>query len=158
MQLINHAICAVTVLATIAAAVPGSIVARGEKLHVFNGEKSVMVETGASVETRNVLAALAQGDVDCKGSAFCEQLGSSCDDAYCKVTPSNTYNTYLDNSETGTCSGTCGLFVSGDHCEALGQDLLDAYNDSRKRGHCSHCGRKQIANGCMIKIDRVTGC
>ncbi|GIJ99546.1 hypothetical protein Aspvir_001680 [Aspergillus viridinutans] len=158
MQLINNAIYAVTVLATIAAAVPGPIVARGEKFAVFNGEKSVMVETEPSAETGNVLIALAEGDVDCKGSAFCEKLGSSCDDAYRKVVPSNTYSTYLDKSNTGTCSGTCGLFVSGNHCEVMGQDLMDAYNDIRNRGHCSHCGRKQIANGCMIKIDRVLGC
>jgi hypothetical protein len=96
MQLINHAVYAVTVLATIAAAVPGPIVARGEKFPVFNGEKSVMVETEPSAETGNVLMALSEGDVDCKGSAFCERLGSSCDDAYRKVVPSNTYSTYLE--------------------------------------------------------------
>ncbi|KAF7585733.1 hypothetical protein BBP40_010183 [Aspergillus hancockii] len=148
MQLISHAVYAVTVLATIVAAVPGPIVARGEKFLVFNGDKSVMVETEPSAETGNVLVALAEGDVDCKGSAFCERLGSSCDDAYRKVIPSNTYSTYLD---TGTCSGTCGLFVSGNHCEVMGQDLMDAYNDIRNRGHCSHCGRKQIANGCLSR-------
>jgi hypothetical protein len=42
MQLINNALYAITVLATIAAAVPSPIVARGEKFAVFNGEKSVM--------------------------------------------------------------------------------------------------------------------
>ncbi|CAG8899424.1 unnamed protein product [Penicillium egyptiacum] len=117
-----------------------------------------MVETEPSAETGNVLIALAEGDVDCKGSALCERLGSSCDDAYRKVIPSNTYSTYLDSSNTGTCSDTCGLFVSGNHCEVMGQHLMDAYNDICNRGHCSHCGRKQIANGCTIKIDRMTGC
>lgn len=38
--------------------------------------------------------ALAEGDVDYKGSALCERLSSSCDDAYYKVVPSNTYITY----------------------------------------------------------------
>lgn len=93
MQLLNYAIYAVTVLATIAAAVPRPIIARGEQFTVFNGDKSVMVETEHSAETGNVLA---EGDVDCKGSALCEKLGSSCDDAYRKVTPSNTYSTYLE--------------------------------------------------------------
>lgn len=73
--------------------------------------------------------ALAEGDVDYKGSALCERLSSSCDDAYYKVVPSNTYITYPDKSNTGTCSGTCGFFVSGKHCEVMGQDLMDAYND-----------------------------
>lgn len=96
MQLTSHAVYTVTILATIAAAVPGLIVARGEKFPVFNGDKSVMVETEPSAETANILIALAQGDVDCKGSAFCEKLGSSCDDAYRKVIPSNIYSTYLE--------------------------------------------------------------
>jgi hypothetical protein len=60
-----------------------------------NGDESVMVETEPSAETGNVLMALGEGDVDCKGSAFCEKLGSSCDDAYRKVIPSNAYSTYL---------------------------------------------------------------
>lgn len=55
-----------------------------------------MVEAEPSVETGNVLISLAEGDVDCKGSAFCERLGSSCDDAYRMVVPSNTYTTYLE--------------------------------------------------------------
>jgi hypothetical protein len=93
MQLLNHAVYAVTVLATIAAAVPSPIIARGEEFTVFNGDKSVMVETEHSAETGDVLG---EGDVDCKGSAFCEDLGSSCDDAYRKVIPSNTYSTYLE--------------------------------------------------------------
>lgn len=41
-----------------------------------------------------ILMALAEGDVDYKGSALCERLSSSCDDAYYKVVPSNTYITY----------------------------------------------------------------
>lgn len=35
-----------------------------------------------------------QSDINCKGSAFCERLGGSCDDALRKVIPSNTYSTY----------------------------------------------------------------
>ncbi|KAI9367585.1 hypothetical protein BJX61DRAFT_537945 [Aspergillus egyptiacus] len=113
--------------------------------------KSVMTETAPAAEnTSKVSLALAEGDIDCQGSAFCELLGSSCDEAYRKVIPSNTYSTFND--------GTCGLFVSGGNCAVMGQDLIDAYNDIREIGHCTHCGRKEIAAGCMIKIDRVTGC
>ncbi|PTU17406.1 hypothetical protein P175DRAFT_0445847 [Aspergillus ochraceoroseus IBT 24754] len=150
MKLTNTAIYAITAMATIVTAVP-SLVVGGENFFLFNGEESVMVETDSfAANTTNILQVLAEGDVDCKGSAFCERLGSSCDDAYRKVIPSNTYTTNYD--------GTCGLFVSGSHCTVIGQDLMDAYNDIRNRGHCSHCGRKHIADGCMIKIDRVTGC
>ncbi|KAH1941975.1 hypothetical protein KXV69_008311 [Aspergillus fumigatus] len=53
-----------------------------------------MVETEPPAETGNILMALAEGDVDYKGSALCERLSSSCDDAYYKVVPSNTYITY----------------------------------------------------------------
>lgn len=41
----------VTVLATIMAALPGLVVTRGEKFPVFNGDKSVMVETEPPAET-----------------------------------------------------------------------------------------------------------
>ncbi|RHZ52987.1 uncharacterized protein CDV56_103068 [Aspergillus thermomutatus] len=76
MQLLDNAVYAVTVLATIAAAVPGPA-ARGEKFSLFNAEKSVMVETEPSdANTGNVLLSLTEGDVDCKGSAFCERLRS----------------------------------------------------------------------------------
>ncbi|KNG90772.1 hypothetical protein ANOM_000906 [Aspergillus nomiae NRRL 13137] len=158
MQLTKNAIYAATLLATIAAAVP-SPAAGAEKFFLSNGEKSVMVEIEPSAaNTANVFQALAEGDIDCKGSAFCERLGSSCDAARRKVIPSNTYTTSLGSADTGTCSGTCGLFVSGENCQASGEDLINAYNDIRSKGHCTHCGRKQMARGCMIKIDRVTGC
>lgn len=75
-------------------ALPGLVVTRGEKFPVFNGDKSVMVETEPPAETGNILMALAEGDVDYKGSALCERLSSSCDDAYYKVVPSNTYITH----------------------------------------------------------------
>ena len=32
-----------------------------------------------------------------------------------------------------------------------------SYEAIRKNG-CSHCGRETLDNGCMVKIDRVTGC
>ncbi|KAL2811075.1 hypothetical protein BDW59DRAFT_177105 [Aspergillus cavernicola] len=135
-------------MAMIAAAAPSLV--RIEKFSLFNGEKSVIIETGPpAANSTDIKQSLAEGDLDCHGSAFCERLGGSCDDAYCKVIPSNIYTTFLD--------GTCGLFVSSEHCEAMGQDLLDAYDELRDEGHCSHCGRKEIANNCMIKIDQVTG-
>lgn len=51
MSLLNHAVYAVTVLATIAAAVPSLIAARGENFLVFNGNRSLLVETKPSAET-----------------------------------------------------------------------------------------------------------
>ena len=66
---------------------------------------------------------------------------------------------WIRSQNTGTCSGTCGLFFSGDHCEGTGQELIDAYHAIRDIGHCSHCGQyKRDSDGCTIKIDRVTGC
>ncbi|KAF9892683.1 hypothetical protein FE257_001085 [Aspergillus nanangensis] len=157
MQVSDTVVIFITVLATLVAAVP-SPVAGSEKFSVFNGEQSVVVESGASrTNTTNALQVMADGDVNCKSSALCATL-TSCDDAYRKVVPSNTYSTFYDDGDTGTCSGWCGLFVSGDHCQVLGQDLMDAYKEIRDRGHCSQCERKQIASGCMIKIDRVSGC
>lgn len=77
-------------------AVPRPIIERGENVPVFNGDKSVMVETEPSVVTGSILISLAEGEVNCKGSAFCERIGSSCDDAYRKGIHSNTYSTYLE--------------------------------------------------------------
>lgn len=96
MQLVNTAVRAITALATIVAAVPGPV-ARSEKFALFNGNHSVMVESeNSSVSPGNTLQVLAEGDVDCKGSALCETLSGSCDDAYRKVVPSNTYSTYYE--------------------------------------------------------------
>ena len=35
-----------------------------------------------------------QSSIDCKGSAFCERLGGSCDDAFRKVIATNEYSTF----------------------------------------------------------------
>jgi hypothetical protein len=96
MQLVNTAVYAITALATIVTAIPGPV-AMGEKFALFNGNHSVIVETGIpSVNPGNTLQVLEEGDVDCKGSVLREILSGSCDDAYRKVVPSNTYSTYYE--------------------------------------------------------------
>ncbi|KAK8073406.1 hypothetical protein PG994_004305 [Apiospora phragmitis] len=135
-------------------------------IRLDNGEESVdaIIYAGPPKEARSMAddgsALMArQSSIDCKGSAFCERLGGSCDDAFRKVIATNEYSTFQGSQNSGTCSGTCGLFFSGDHCQGTGQELIDAYNAIRDKGHCTHCGRfKRDSDGCMIKIDRVTGC
>ncbi|PKY07527.1 hypothetical protein P168DRAFT_279494 [Aspergillus campestris IBT 28561] len=158
MQLSTIIFAATAFLSGSALAMPGQLFQRSS-VSFFNGEKSIVAEVEEDLLTaRDLLQTRTEGDIDCKGSAFCERLGSSCDDAYRKVVPGNTYSAYLDDSDTGTCSGTCGLFVSGDRCSATGQELQEAYDEIRSKGSCTHCGRKEMKDGCFIKIDRVTGC
>ncbi|KAK8127229.1 hypothetical protein PG984_008337 [Apiospora sp. TS-2023a] len=125
-----------------------------DSLRLDNGQETVNVALGS----RDRGAALeARGNLDCKGSAFCERLGGSCDDAFRQIKPGNTYLTGGNKGSSGTCSGTCGVFVSGDHCSVLGSQLQSSYEAIRNHG-CSHCGRETLDNGCLVKIDRVTGC
>ncbi|KAM0820587.1 hypothetical protein AB5N19_06406 [Seiridium cardinale] len=150
------------VLAVSVTAAPSSDQLGIRTIRLDNGEQSVDAVIGApkarSVAVDNPLVA-RQSSIDCKGSAFCERLGGSCDDALRKVIATNEYSTFQGSQNSGTCSGTCGLFFSGDHCQGTGQELIDAYNAIRNTGHCSHCGRyRRDSDGCMIKIDRVTGC
>ena len=66
-------------------------------LKLDNGDKSVKA-TLSDIKGRSpspVPALLPrQSDINCQGSAFCERLGGSCDDALRKVIASNTYSTY----------------------------------------------------------------
>ncbi|KAK6834179.1 hypothetical protein PG987_008873 [Apiospora arundinis] len=124
-----------------------------ESLQLDNGKETVTVtlgapDRGASIEARGL---------DCKGSAFCEKLGGSCDDAFRQINDDNIYFTGGGKGSSGTCSGTCGVFISGDHCTYKGSQLKASYNAIRANG-CKHCGRDTQSNGCVIKIDRVTGC
>ncbi|GAB0138657.1 hypothetical protein EsDP_00006883 [Epichloe bromicola] len=149
-------------LAVSVTAAPSSVDLDVQTIRLDNGEQSVDV-TYNNPQARSVGgygALLArQTSIDCKGSAFCERLGGSCDDAFRKVIATNEYSTYQGRQNSGTCSGTCGLFFSGDHCQGTGQELIDAYNAIRNTGHCTHCGRyRRDSDGCLIKIDRVTGC
>ncbi|KAI9881315.1 MAG: hypothetical protein M1830_005602 [Pleopsidium flavum] len=150
MQFSLASALALSAILGFAAASPGPV---PEDFSLDNGKETVTVSTGGPVRLFE-----RDNNINCKGSAFCERLGGSCDDALRKVQPANTYGTYTGASNTGTCSGTCGLFVSGDHCTVTGQDLIDAYNAIRDQGHCTHCGQFQRSDGCTIKIDRVTGC
>ncbi|KAI0169594.1 hypothetical protein GGR52DRAFT_573656 [Hypoxylon sp. FL1284] len=138
----------------------------GEQLDVRsirldNGERSVNAVVRGSKDGSVIgdsLLMARQSNIDCKGSAFCERLGDSCDDALRKVDAGKEYTTTDGSKNTGTCSGTCGLFLSGNDCKGKGQELIDAYHAIRSHG-CSHCGRyKRDSDGCLIKIDRVTGC
>ncbi|KAE8390643.1 hypothetical protein BDV23DRAFT_183355 [Aspergillus alliaceus] len=119
-----------------------------------------MVETEPPANTGNVLQAMAGGDIDCEGSKLYEGLGGSCADACHKVEPGTptalTLRRSTSTANNGTCSGTCGLFVCGWHCQATGEELKTAYNGIHSKGRCAHCGRSRLKDGCMIKIDRVT--
>ena len=97
-----------------ALAVPGQLVQRSS-LSFFNGEKSILAEMeDDSITTRDILQTRKEGEIDCKGSAFCEKLGSSCDDAYRKVVASNTYSTYLE----------WVLLIVFAHCARLCRDCI----------------------------------
>lgn len=66
-------------------------------LKLFNGEKTVdAINSGVDSRSysENPAIAIRQSQIDCKGSAFCERLGGSCDDALRKVIPGNEYSTY----------------------------------------------------------------
>lgn len=95
MQL-STIIFSATLLSGSALAIPGQLAQRSS-LSLFNGEKSIVAEVEDDpISARHMLQTRKEGDIDCNGSAFCELLGSSCDDAYRKVVPSNTYSTYLE--------------------------------------------------------------
>ena len=67
-----------------------------ENIQLDNGETSVNAvhsSPNARYEAADPLMS-RQSDINCKGSAFCELLGGSCDDALRKVIPGNTYSTY----------------------------------------------------------------
>ncbi|KAG2414165.1 hypothetical protein HFD88_003356 [Aspergillus terreus] len=67
---LNTAMHPITALATIVTAIPGPV-AMGEKFALFNGNHSVIVETGiSSINPGNTLQVLEEGDVDCEGSVF----------------------------------------------------------------------------------------
>lgn len=96
MQLNTILFAATALLSGSALAMPGQLFQRSS-VSFFNGEKSIVADVEEDLLTsRNLLQTRAEGDIDCKGSAFCERLGSSCDDAYRKVVASNTYSTYLE--------------------------------------------------------------
>ncbi|KAF2663378.1 hypothetical protein BT63DRAFT_461486 [Microthyrium microscopicum] len=95
---------------------------------------------------------------NCSGSAFCELLGASCDVAYQKIDPTNTYDADKGKNYSGVCSGTCGIFFKGS-CSGTGRQLMDAYNEIRDNGHCTHCGTTlRSVDQCLVKIDRVPNC
>ena len=55
-----------------------------DSLRLDNGVETV----NAALGSRDRGAALdARGNLDCKGSAFCERLGGSCDDAFRQIKP-----------------------------------------------------------------------
>ena len=64
-------------------------------LRLYNGSQTVEV-VYSNIVRRSSLGDLfaRQSQINCEGSDFCERLGSSCDDAFRKITPGNTYSTY----------------------------------------------------------------
>lgn len=84
-------------LAASVTAIPNSSWLDVRSIRLDNGEQTVdATYTGQkerSVVEDNTLMA-RQSSIDCKGSAFCELLGGSCDDALRKVIATNEYSTY----------------------------------------------------------------
>lgn len=92
--LILKAITLGAIFATSVSAVP-SAQNDFENIQLDNGEGSVSAlhSTPNTRSEANPLTA-RQSNINCKGSAFCERLGGSCDDALRKVIAGNTYSTY----------------------------------------------------------------
>ena len=86
---------AISAILGLAAASPGPL---PEELNLFNGKETVTVVAGGGISRRDYsdLSTPVKRDnnINCKGSAFCERLGGSCDDAKRKVFPANTYGTF----------------------------------------------------------------
>lgn len=81
-------------IATSVSAVP-SAQAGFEHIQLDNGEASVSASHSSPNRRGEAESLMArQSNINCKGSAFCERLGGSCDDALRKVIPGNTYSTY----------------------------------------------------------------
>jgi hypothetical protein len=60
-----------------------------------NGNMTVTAITVDEIDSSSTPALFArQSNINCQGSAFCDLLGSSCDDAFRKINPTNTYGTY----------------------------------------------------------------
>lgn len=80
-------------LGSVSAIPAGSV--ESENVRLFNGESSVDA-VYSDVVGRSSKAPITprQSNINCKGSAFCERLGGSCDDALRKVIAGNTYSTY----------------------------------------------------------------
>lgn len=54
-----------------------------DSIRLDNGQET----KNAALASRDRGDALEARDVDCKGSAFCERLGGSCDDAFRQIQP-----------------------------------------------------------------------
>lgn len=76
-------------------AMPGTL--DSTALRLDDGEKTIEATFSDVIRRANLGGLVArQSQITCDGSAFCERLGSSCDDAFRKIQPSNTYS-----SDTG---------------------------------------------------------
>ncbi|KAK3326739.1 hypothetical protein B0H66DRAFT_442042, partial [Apodospora peruviana] len=115
---------------------------------------------------------------DCKGSAMCAPMEVKyCDGAVNDKLVRNDDLNYAtggdgDSLGSGVCNGNsyaqghaCGVFIEGKKedgsaCRFSGNrmwwDYQDIHNDDK--GGCGKCGAKRYKNGCVVKIDYVTGC
>jgi hypothetical protein len=74
-------------------AMPGGMESRS--LLLDNGNQTVEVVYSDVVQRSPAGDLFArQSSINCDGSAFCELLGGSCDDAKRKIIPENTYSTF----------------------------------------------------------------
>lgn len=84
-------------LAVSVAAAPSGSQSDVYTIRLDNGTQSVEVTYGGpqerSIPEDGALVA-RQSSIDCKGSAFCERLGHSCDDALRKINPAKEYATF----------------------------------------------------------------
>ncbi|KAI1082899.1 hypothetical protein F5B20DRAFT_597133 [Whalleya microplaca] len=100
---------------------------------------------------------------DCKGSGLCSSfILGSCDDAANRKLIRNDNINYgapgSGQSQTGACSGQCGVFIQGDRsCVRSGNQIWNDYHDIRGNG-CKICGSKHWGAGCLTTINYVSGC
>lgn len=73
----QFSIQAITLFSLVAAAA-----AAPDGLRLDNGQETVDVTVGSPKRGLS-----ERGNLSCKGSAFCERLGSSCDDAFRQIEP-----------------------------------------------------------------------
>ncbi|KAJ4249972.1 hypothetical protein NW757_007401 [Fusarium falciforme] len=103
---------------------------------------------------------------DCQGSGLCGgpllQV-KHCDYAVNRLRRNRADPTWYGTQEgrlTGNCWAKadgigCGVFIEGNGCELIGDDVWEYYQ--KIRSSCKKCGKVEYKAGCFAKIDYVTG-
>ncbi|KDR79682.1 hypothetical protein GALMADRAFT_208961 [Galerina marginata CBS 339.88] len=122
-------------------------------LYLNNGVS--IVEVSVESETNSTLA--RRDDFNCKGSSRCtnaQGFKNQCTAAF-NLIEDTVYT--VGGAGSGTCSGSCGVFVQGTCPGGVsGAALRTGYNNIRASG-CQACGSDQFGS-CEITINFVTGC